>query len=137
MDGRFELRGRKKDEVGFQLGAYDRSRTLIIDPVLAYSTYLGGSGAESCSAITGFPSRPGCPAIAVDAASNAYVAGSTTSTNFPQTAGEYQPELATGATANVFIAKFNPNRHSCCLPRIWAETAPTMRPESRRIPGLM
>ena len=107
VDGRFELRGRNQDEVGFQLGAYDRSRALVIDPVLAYSTYLGGSGVESCSAITGLPFTPGCPAIAVDAASNAYVAGSTTSTNFPQTAGEFQPELGTGATANVFIAKFN------------------------------
>ena len=106
--GRFELRGQKKDEVGFELGDYDRSQTLIIDPVLAYSTYLGGTGAESCSAITGLPFTPGCPAIAVDAASNAYVAGSTTSTNFPQTTGEFQPELAAGATANVFIAKFNP-----------------------------
>jgi Beta-propeller repeat/Domain of unknown function DUF11 len=109
VDGRFELRGREKDEVGFQVGAYDRSRTLIIDPILAYSTYLGGSGAESCSAITGLPFTPGCPAIAVDAAANAYVAGSTTSTNFPQTAGEFQPNLGTGATANVFVAKFNPN----------------------------
>jgi hypothetical protein len=105
--GRFELRGQRKDEVGFELGAYDRSQTLIIDPVLAYSTYLGGTGAESCSAITGLPFTPGCPAIAVDAASNAYVAGSTESTNFPQTTGEFQPELAAGATANVFIAKFN------------------------------
>jgi hypothetical protein len=106
--GRFQLRGQRNDEVGFELGAYDRSQTLIIDPVLAYSTYLGGTGAESCSAITGLPFTPGCPAIAVDAASNAYVAGSTESTNFPQTTGEFQPDLAAGATANVFIAKFNP-----------------------------
>jgi Beta-propeller repeat/Domain of unknown function DUF11 len=109
--GRFELRGnakdkdKDKDEVGFQLGSYDRSRALIIDPVLTYSTYLGGSGSESCSAITGLAFVPGCPAIAVDAAGNAYVAGSTTSTDFPGTAGEYQPKLATGATANAFIAK--------------------------------
>jgi hypothetical protein len=105
--GRFELRGREKREVGFRLGAYDRSRTLIIDPTLTYATYLGGSGAESCSAITGLPFTPGCPAIAVDAASSAYVAGSTTSTDFPQTTGEYQATLATGATANAFIAKFS------------------------------
>jgi hypothetical protein len=108
VPGRFELRGQKNDEVGFQLGAYDRNRTLIVDPMLAYSTYLGGSGAESCSAITGLPFTPGCPAIAVDAATNAYVAGSTTSTNFPGTAGEYQPALGAGATANAFIAKITP-----------------------------
>lgn len=104
---RFALRGQAKDEVAFELGQYDRARTLIIDPKLAYSTYLGGSRAESCSAITGLSFTPGCPAIAVDAASNAYVAGATTSTDFPQTANEYQPTLATGATANAFIAKFN------------------------------
>jgi len=111
VKGRFELRGAEKNEVGFELGAYDRSRTLVIDPVLTYSTYLGGSGIESCTAILGIaippgPAIPGCPAIAVDAASNAYVAGATTSTNFPQTTGEYQPALAAGATANAFIAKF-------------------------------
>ena len=112
--GRFALRGQKKDEVGFQLGAYDRKRALIIDPVLVYSTYLGGSGNEACSVIApiivaGVPAPPpGCPAIAVDAVGNGYVAGSTTSTNFPGTTGEYQPALAPGATANAFIAKFNP-----------------------------
>jgi hypothetical protein len=108
VEGRFELRGKQKEEVGFKLGSYDRKRSLIIDPVLTYSTYLGGSGSESCSTITGLPFTPGCPAIAVDSASNAYVAGSTTSTDFPATAGEYQPDLAPGATANVFISKFTP-----------------------------
>ena len=109
--GRFELRGQ---EVGFKLGAYDRSQTLIIDPTLTYSTYLGGSGNEACSVIAPITvvgisaPTPGCPAIAVDAASNAYVAGSTTSTDFPNTAGEYQPALGAGATANAFIAKFSP-----------------------------
>jgi len=105
--GHFELRGKVKDEVGFELGPYDRTRALIIDPQLSYSTYLGGSGAESCSTITNLPFTPGCPAIAVDAASNAYVTGATTSSDFPQTTGEYQPTLGAGATANAFIAKFN------------------------------
>jgi hypothetical protein len=112
--GRFEMRGKNEDEAGFQLGAYDRNRALIIDPVLVYSTYLGGSGNEACSVIApttigGVVAPPaGCPAIAVDPVGNAYVAGSTTSTNFPGTAGEFQPALATGATANVFVAKFTP-----------------------------
>jgi Domain of unknown function DUF11/Beta-propeller repeat len=112
--GRFELRGQKKDEVGFEVGAYDPSRALIIDPVLAYSTYLGGSGNEACSVIApinidGIPAPPaGCPAVAVDPAFNVYVAGATTSTDFPATSGKYQPGLATGATANAFIAKFTP-----------------------------
>ena len=101
--GHFVLRG--DDRVGFALGAYDRSRILVIDPVLAYSTYLGGSGAESCSAITGAQFTPGCPAIAVDSALNAYVAGSTTSTNFPVPSGGTAPTLK--GVANVFITKLN------------------------------
>ena len=58
-------RGHAKDEVGFQIGAYDRSRTLIIDPVLIYSTYLGGSGNEACSIIAPIT----IPGISVPAAS--------------------------------------------------------------------
>ncbi len=35
------------NKIGFTIGAYDHSRELVIDPVLSYSTYLGGSGTES------------------------------------------------------------------------------------------
>ena len=115
--GRFALLGR--DQVGLELGPYDRSRALVIDPVLTYSTYLGGSGDEACSApaILGVVT-PGCPAIAVDSANgiggpgNIYVAGSTTSSNFPTTTGVFQPSLAPGATANAFVAKFDPTGSS-------------------------
>jgi hypothetical protein len=90
------------------LGEYDRSRTLVIDPVLTYSTYLGGSGDEGCSQIL-TPSNPtplsGCPAIAVDSASNAYIAGPTTSTDFPLSGSPLQSGLK--GTSNIFVAKFN------------------------------
>ena len=57
---------------GFDVGAYDFSQPLVIDPVmLRYSTYLGGD-----SKATG---------VAVDAAGNAYVAGTTSSASFPVT----------------------------------------------------
>lgn len=108
VSGHFTLRG--SDEVGFDLGDYDRTRALIIDPVLTYSTYLGGSGEESCSAIlnptggAGSVLTPGCPAIAVDSGNNAYVAGSSTSTDFPNPTGT-SPTLV--GVANVFVAKFN------------------------------
>jgi uncharacterized repeat protein (TIGR01451 family) len=100
--GKFVLRS--SDEVGFDLGDYDRSRTLVIDPQLVYSTYLGGSAAESCSAITGLAVTPGCPSIAVDSGLNAYIAGSTESTDFPPQPGVIG---SLQGTADVFIAKFN------------------------------
>ncbi len=56
---------------GFEVAAYNRKHPLVIDPVLLYSTYLGGSGFD---AGTG---------IALDAAGNIYVTGTTTSTDFP------------------------------------------------------
>jgi uncharacterized repeat protein (TIGR01451 family) len=104
VDARFELRG--QDGVGFGLGAYDRSRALIIDPVLTYSTFLGGSSDEACTVILGVASGvSGCPAVAVDASLNSYIAGSTMSTDFPKAGSPFQSGLR--GTANVFIAKFN------------------------------
>jgi hypothetical protein len=78
------------NQVAFEIGAYDRTQRLVIDPILTYSTYLGGSGDESCSkieqtqlGISTAQFTPGCPAIAVDAAFRTYVAGATTSSDFP------------------------------------------------------
>ena len=61
IDGRFNVRA--ADRVGFEVGVYDRSRPLIIDPVLSYSTYLGGGSTD------------GATGIAVDALGNSYVSG--------------------------------------------------------------
>ncbi|MGH9504085.1 MAG: SBBP repeat-containing protein [Terriglobales bacterium] len=112
--GRFVLR---QGKVGFELEAYDRRRTVVIDPVLTYSTYFGGSGDEACPAtarllIAGISSPPsGCPAVAIDASSNLYLAGSTTSANFPivPAAGVTPPAFQTAlATApDVFVSKLN------------------------------
>ena len=84
--------------VGFELGSYDHRRPLVIDPTLVYSTYLGGSGNDG-GAAAGM-------SIAVDSASNAYVSGSTTSTDFP-TVGPLQAAHA-GGQADVFVSKLNP-----------------------------
>jgi uncharacterized repeat protein (TIGR01451 family) len=105
VDGSFVLRN--DNRVGFRVGAYDRTRALVIDPVLTFSTYLGGSGAESCTAITAAPAGfvPHCPAVAVDSASRAYVAGATTSSgSFPVPSGT-PPALNGGA--DVFLVRFD------------------------------
>src|SRR5439155_1110671 len=85
--------GLQTPQVGFAVAAYDTSRPLIIDPELSYSTYLGGSGRDEGND------------IAVDTAGSAYVTGSTTSTNFPTTAGSFQP--AYRGSFDAFVAKFN------------------------------
>ncbi|HHT9110520.1 MAG TPA: SBBP repeat-containing protein, partial [Candidatus Brocadiaceae bacterium] len=77
---------------GFQVAKYDRSQPLIIDPALAYSTYLGGSRNDSGHG------------IAVDTVGNAYVTGYTLSTNFP-TAHAIQGSNA--GSGDVFITKIN------------------------------
>ena len=81
-------------EVAFKVGAYDRTMDLVIDPVLAYSTYLGGSGFD-----WGY-------GIAVDSRGYAYVTGLTRSSNFPTTAEAFQTSLA--GSQNVFVVKLNP-----------------------------
>jgi uncharacterized protein (TIGR03437 family) len=90
-----------KNTVGFRLGSYDRGKTLVIDPVLVYSTYLGGSGGMSGDYAS---------AIAVDAAGNTYVAGSASSPNFPLTQGANQTKYHTGQVQGgftTFVTKLN------------------------------
>ncbi len=94
---RHQVRGRyvirSKGEVGFEVAAYDRRRALVIDPVLAYATYLGGSSTDHFHS------------IAVDSIGNAYVAGDTNSVDFP-TANAIQPTSA-GGELDAFVTKFN------------------------------
>jgi hypothetical protein len=104
---------RRDGQVGFEVGAYDRSRMLVIDPVLAYSTYLGGAADEACSVISpvvvaAVASPPsGCPAVALDASSNIYIAGSTTSTTGIPLVPTPPFQTALAGTANVFVTKLN------------------------------
>jgi hypothetical protein len=87
--------------VRFQMGRYDRTKPLVIDPVLAFSTFLGGSGDPNAALIGG-----GAYAIAVDSQGNTYVTGGVYSTNFPVTAGVFQ---TTDPNANFtsFVTKLN------------------------------
>ncbi|MBV9924029.1 MAG: SBBP repeat-containing protein [Acidobacteria bacterium] len=75
--------------VRFRLGGFDPALPLVIDPVFAYSTFIGGS--------LGWD-------VAVDPAGNAYVAGSTVSDNFP-TVNPLQ--AARGGLRDAFVKKIN------------------------------
>jgi beta-propeller repeat-containing protein len=108
-EGRREVAGGfalRKNQVTFQVGAYDRRRALVIDPVLSYSTYLGGTGEDAGSA------------VATDSSGNVYVVGKTASTDFlpTRTTGvtgattgcAFGTAGCSGAADDVFIVKINP-----------------------------
>ncbi len=80
-------------KVGFGLDDYDVERALIIDPVLDWGTYLGGTGTDRAYA------------IAVDAAGNSYITGATASANFPTTVGAYDTTKSGGN--DVFVTKLS------------------------------
>jgi hypothetical protein len=105
--GSFVMRG--KNSAGFEVGSYDHNRALVIDPVLAFASYLGGVGEESCSAITGATAGfvPHCPAIALDSGGRIYVAGATTTPN-TATFDTLTPTLI-GAmgTSDVFVSRIS------------------------------
>ena len=86
---------RNGNEVGLNLGTYDRGRELVIDPTLTYSTYLGGSAEDDAYA------------IAIDGTGNAYVTGQTTSMNFPTVSGAYSGSNA--GLFDVFVTKLSVN----------------------------
>jgi uncharacterized repeat protein (TIGR01451 family) len=104
VDGRFVLTS--ASEVGFLIGDYDRSRALIIDPQLTYSSYLGGSGDENCTtiAINATNSVDNCQKVAVDSQFFFYVMGSTTSIDFPPQSAIHG---TLSGTRNIFVSKFN------------------------------
>jgi hypothetical protein len=94
VEGSFARLGRSA--VGFHLGAYDRRRPLVIDPVLVYSTYLGGSVFETGNR------------IALDSRGNAYVVGVTLSPDFPTTTGALMRKDPDRLNLVVFVTKLNP-----------------------------
>lgn len=91
VDVHYAIDGR--GEVSFRLGSYDPRKRLVIDPVLAYSTYLGGGAVDFAQG------------IAVDGSGSAYVCGYTLSADFPTT-DALQRNFGGGQDA--FVAKLNP-----------------------------
>ncbi|MBZ5603942.1 MAG: SBBP repeat-containing protein, partial [Acidobacteriia bacterium] len=97
VEGRFTLLGRNR--TGFRVGDFDRSKELVIDPALSFSTYLGGSQYDMGRG------------IASDASGNVYVAGSTKSADLKVTQNAAQTAYAGGtfdrATGDGFVAKYS------------------------------
>jgi hypothetical protein len=85
----YELDGQS---VAFQLGQFDAEHPLVIDPLMNFSTYLGGSGDDLGTG------------AAVDQSGNVYVVGTTSSANFPTVA----PALGgRQGTQDAFVTKLN------------------------------
>jgi hypothetical protein len=83
----------------FRVGRYDRSKPLIIDPVLSYSTYIPGS------ATTGWGGAA-VTAIAVDSSGSAYITG--VGTAIPTTSGAFQlNNVAAHYGGNAYVMKLN------------------------------
>jgi RHS repeat-associated protein len=80
-------------QVGFSVGSYDTTKDLIIDPVLGFSSYLGGSGNDVANGVAVDPST----------GNSVIIVGSTTSTNFPTTTGVIQT-----TAGDAFVTKVNP-----------------------------
>ena len=95
VEGRFKITG--EFAYTFEVKSSQPEYALVIDPTLLYSTYLGGGGADSANG------------VAVDASGNAYLTGTTLSTDFPTTSGAFQSsDAAPYGYPNVFVTKLNP-----------------------------
>ena len=90
VDVRYSLR---EGGLGFAVGSFDGRRTLVIDPTMVYSTYLGGVGSD------------GAYGIAVDSAGDTIVAGTTTSSDFPTSSPEQG--VYGGGGRDVTVTKVN------------------------------
>lgn len=97
VSGSFRLMG--PTVVGYTVGAYDRTRPLVIDPVLVTSTYLGGGRTDAIAA------------VAVDTAGALYLAGTTDSVDLV-TLNPFQARLnpdSPTSPSDVFVAKIDPS----------------------------
>lgn len=97
VEGSFSIRNpqsARNQSVCFEIGDYDRSQTLVIDPVIDYSTYFGGSGTDIAYG------------IAADRQGSVYIVGQTSSLDFP-TKNSLQ-NMRDGAN-DAFVTKLNAN----------------------------
>ncbi|MFX1441153.1 MAG: SBBP repeat-containing protein [Promethearchaeota archaeon] len=92
INGRFQNDAKRQHCYGFSIDEYDTSDILVIDPMLVFSTYLGGSDDDSGSS------------IAVDQVGCSYITGTTASDDFP-TVNALNSSSNSGT--DVFVAKLN------------------------------
>ena len=92
VKGQFNL---DRGQVAFQVAAYDRGKPLVIDPVLAYSTYINGTAVDEVFG-----------SVALDSSGNAYVGSESDSTNLPAV-NPFQASHATGDPSDAFVLKIN------------------------------
>ena len=103
-DGRREIPSRfviTDDQVGFEVGTYDRTRPLVIDPVITYSSYFGGDSEESAYD------------IALGPGGSVYITGMTEGLAGLPTVNAFQP--TSGSQPDAFITKFVPNGASMSI----------------------
>ncbi len=84
---------RDKNEIGFEVSNYDINKSLIIDPILTYSSYLGGLGDDDPYSIV------------LDDSGNIYITGATNSLDFPI---KNPNQSNNSGDFDIFIAKLNP-----------------------------
>ncbi len=97
VEGHFHIANSRT--VTFEVGAYDSTRTLVIDPTLRYATYVGASGND------------GGRGIGIDSAGNVYIVGNTTSATLPTVSAvqaNYGGMSSNFMNGDAFVAKFSP-----------------------------
>jgi hypothetical protein len=101
VDGRYVIQPHNR--VTFEIAHYDRSKPLVIDPVLSFATYLGTPG-EEVFQLSEAAATATYPAIAVDAQGSVYLTGFNggNASNFPG----HPLNLGPGGT-EVFVVKMN------------------------------
>lgn len=95
-DIKIDFKIKHENSIAYEIGDYDASQILIIDPLI-YSTYLGGGGNDGFSEAS----------IALDSENNAYILGDTYSWNFPTTPGCYNDSR--NGSCDIFVSKLNKN----------------------------
>lgn len=88
------------NDIGFSLGQYDTTKSVVIDPILLYSTFLGGSNDDEANG------------VAVDSNNNVYIVGLTLSNNFP-ILNAFQP--TSPGLSDAFVSKFTQTGTSLAL----------------------